>query len=271
MRSFHYKLMVCGQPSWRVIREALPELAYTPGMTRGFLLDKDNTVNRVAGRYIYTRVGKTVTLDKDSLQPKETPLETLEDCKFELDQQKGLACVHTRRGDLWALFEAIDTIPDASIELLDLNLNLKALLFDVMRGYKKNRVKTIRIRDYLARENMLSNSTFKLLEAQDAEKLVERFKDQLEAVSLALKLPDGPCTLGITRNGTVRASDDTPEDLLRFVKDLLPAHHESEVETVELQNPENLAKKAARELVSAVRKFGGSMTISSGGKSTTIK
>ena len=38
MRALHYKLMVCGQSSFRAIRDTLPQLTYEPGMQRGFLL-----------------------------------------------------------------------------------------------------------------------------------------------------------------------------------------------------------------------------------------
>jgi hypothetical protein len=237
MRSFHYKLMVCGQPSFRSVRDNLPQLAYEAGMQRGFLLEKDSSVNRVAGRYVYTKVGKTVTLDAATLQPKETPTETLAECRFELDQQKGLVMAQQRRGELNALHEALDSMPEVSVEFEDLNLNLTALMFDLQRAYKKNEVKSLRIKDYLARENMLASATFKLVEPQEAEKLAERFSDQLQAFTLTLKLPDGACAVTVTRNGSVRASDDTPDDVLRFVKDLLPAHHEAEVETTEVRDP----------------------------------
>lgn len=245
MRAFHYKLMTCGQPSFRSVSKTLPEITWEAGSQRGFLVDKDSNQNRVAGRYVYTKVGKAVTLDAETLQPKETPTETLAECKFELDQQKGLAMAQQRRGELNALHEALDAIPDVSIEFSDLNLNLTGLMFDVQRAYKKNEVKSLRIKDYLARENMLASATFKLIEPQEAEKLAERFSDQLQAFTLTLKLPDGACALTVTRNGTVRASDDTPEDVLRFVKDLIPAHHEAEVETTEVRDP--VAAKRTRK------------------------
>lgn len=245
MRAFHYKLLVCGQPSFRSIREALPQVAYEAGAQRGFLLDKDNSQNRVAGRYVYTKVGKVVNLDPTTLQPKEVAVESLAECKFELDQQKGLAMAQQRRGELNSLHEALDSIPETSVEFEDLNLNLCALMFDIQRAYKKNQVKSLRIKDYLARENMLANATFKLVEPQEAEKLAEKFAEQLQGFTLTLKLPDGACALTVTRNGSVRASDDTPEDVLRFVKDLLPAHHEAEVETTEVRDP--VAAKRTRK------------------------
>jgi len=237
MRTLHYKAMNCGQGSFRAIRDAIPQLGYEAGMQRGFLLSKDSTVNRVRGRYIYTKLGKIVKIDPETLQPKEEATESLAECQFELDQQKGLAMVEQRRGELNALHEAVDSIPDSQVEFEDLNLNLLQLMFEVQGAYKKNEVKTLRIRDYLARENMLANASFKILDREGAEKIAEKFSDQLDAFTLTLKLPDGACALTVTRKGTVRASDDTPDELLLFVKDLLPRFHEAEVETAEVVDP----------------------------------
>ncbi len=237
MRAFHYKLLVCGQPSFRVIRDTLPQLAYEPGMERGFLLANENTQNRVKGRYIYTKIGKVVKIDADSLEPKEEPTESLAECRFELDQQKGLVAVEQRRGELNALYEAIDAVPDVHAAFEDLNLNLSELLFEVQGAYKKNTIKSLRIKDYLAREHMLTSATFKVIEPTEGEKLAERFSDQMEAFTLTLKLPDGACALTVTRNGSVRTSDDAPDELLLFVKDLLPRFHEAEVETAEVVDP----------------------------------
>jgi hypothetical protein len=237
MRALHYKFMTCGQPSFRAIRDTMPSLAYEPGMQRGFLLCKDSTVNRVRGQYVYTKLGKLTKIDPETLQLKEEATESLAECRFELDQQKGLAMVEQRRGELNALHEAIDAIPEATVEFEDLNVNLCELMFEVQRAYKKNVIKTLRIRDYLARENMLANASFKVLEPVEGEKIAEKFADQLEAFTLTLKLPDGACALTVTRKGTVRASDDAPDELLLFVKDLLPRFHESEVETAEVVDP----------------------------------
>jgi hypothetical protein len=237
MRAFHYKSMTCGQPSFKAIRDTLPSLSYEAGMQRGFLLNKDSTLNRVRGQYVYTKLGKLAKIDPETLQVTEEAVESLAECRFELDQQKGLAMVEQRRGELNALHEAVDSIPDANVEFEDLNINVAELMFEVQRAYKKNVIKTLRIRDYLARENMLANASFKVLEPQDGEKIAEKFSDQLEAFTLTLKLPDGACALTVTRKGTVRASDDAPDELLLFVKDLLPRFHESEVETAEVVDP----------------------------------
>jgi len=237
MLALHYKILVCGQNSFRTVRDTLPELSYEPGMERGFLLSKESNQNRVKGRYIYTKFGKQVSIDAQSLEPKEETTESLVECRFELDQQKGLACVEQRRGELNALFEALDAMPNTHVVFEELNLNLCELMFEIQGAYKKNTIKALRIKEYLARENMLTNATFKVLEPTEGEKLAERFSDQLEAFTLQLKLPDGAVALTVTRKGSVRASDDAPDELLMFVKDLLPRFHEAEVETTQAVDP----------------------------------
>lgn len=237
MRALHYKLLVCSQASFRSTRDTLPQLAYEAGMERGFLLDKESNQNRVVGRYVYTRTGKAVALDPETLQPVEQETKSLAECRFELDQQKGLVMAEQRRGELNALFEALDAIPDVNVEFEELNLNLPQVLAEVQSVYKKNEVRTLRIKEYLARENMIATASFKLVDRQGAEKIVDQYSDQLEGFTLKLKLPDGSCDLTVTRKGTVRVSDDAPEDLLFLVKGLLPQFHEAEVETTQVVDP----------------------------------
>jgi hypothetical protein len=238
MRSHHYQLFSCSQTGFRRIRELLPELAWQRGLERGFVLDEQiGSATRLRGRYIYTKHAKAARLDPETLQATEEAVQTLVDCRFELDQQKGLVMAEQRRGELSALYEALDALPDVHASFEELNLILAPLLFEVQSAYKKNTVKSIRIKDYLAREHMLTSATFKIMEPQDAERLVERFADQLEAFTLTLKLPDGGINLTVGRKGSVRASDDAPDELLLFAKDLLPRFHEAEVETTEVRDP----------------------------------
>lgn len=237
MRVYHYRLLICGEKSFATLRQALAQLVYEPGNQRGFIPALDAGFSRLAGRMVYTRLGKRVALDAKTLEPTEALVETLADLRFELDRLKGLAMVERRRGDFSVLYEALDAIPDVQVTLEDLNLNLQALLEDLQGAYKKNTVKTLRIQDYLARENMLATASFKILEEPDADKIAEKFNDQLAAFTLGLKLPDGAASITVTRNGTVRVSDGMPDDVLAFVKDLLPRFHEAEVETAEVTAP----------------------------------
>jgi hypothetical protein len=257
MRTLHYKLMVAGQLSFRLIKSTLPDLEYQPGAQRGFLMSKETSQNRTKGKYIYTKIGKKVSIDPESLEPVEDAVETLAMAHFELDQQKGLVSVEQRRGELNALYEALDAIPEATMEFEELNLNLYDMALEIAHAYKKNAVKSIRIKDYLARENMLANTTFKLLDPQDSWRIMEKFSDQLEAVTFTLKLPDGACSLKITRKGSVSMSDDGPDELLLFVKDLLPRFHESEVETTEVIDPAPpkavAAKAGEQKMLAGVR------------------
>lgn len=238
MQVRHYKLLIAGQPSFRTVRDMLPSLTWQPGRERGFLLkEKESNQNRVKGDYIYTKFSKVVSLDEETLEQKEEQVEELTMARFEIDQKKGLVMCEKRRGELNALFEALDSIPEAHVSFEELNLNLLDMIFEIQSAYKKNEIKSVKIRDYLAREHMIANATFKIIAPQDGERILEKFSDQLDAVTLVLKMPDGAVNLTVTRKGTVRCSDDAPDELLLFVKDLLPRFHEAEVETAEVVDP----------------------------------
>lgn len=234
MRTTNYQIMVCGGSSFRSINETLEKLEYEAPMERGFLIAPESNVNRIKGRFVHTIYGRTTSLDPDSLEEVSEQVESLAEVRFELDQKKGLVSVEGPRSGLGIVWEALETIPDVHTAFEDLRLNLKDLLFELQGAYKKHTVKSLKIRDYLAREHMLTSGSFKVLEPQDAEKIVEKYADQLDAFTLGLKLPDGAVAITVTRKGVVRASDDTPDEVLMFIKDLLPQFHEAEVETTEI-------------------------------------
>lgn len=237
MRICHYKLLIIGLPSWTALQAGIAGAQYTPGARSGFLPAKTDSKNAVSGRYVYTRVEARTHLDPETLEPVDEPVETLAVCHYAFDFTKGLAMVERTRAGFNALYECLDQLPDVHAEFEDLNLNLLDLMFELQGAYKKNMIKSLRISDYLARENMLTSTAFKLLEPLEGDKIAEKFSDQLDAFTLTLKLPDGIVSLTVTRRGTVRASDDCPDELLLLVKDLLPRFHEAEVETATVMDP----------------------------------
>lgn len=232
----HYQLFTASQDSFKAICEAArPVVSFGLGRHAEHPLlaisppgDDDNR--------LYGKIVRRVTLSVDDLHPTtlvQTPrlVEVLRAFRFVLDQHKGLVYVEGKRTNLNVLFEELDNLPDAYVTLEDLNLNLPELLDELRQGYPKHVLKSLRLRDYIARENMLATAGFKPLDQVDVIGLVERFSDQIDAFNIQIKLPDGPCALSLNRKGTLRASGHTPDELLDFVRDLLPRYHESEVET----------------------------------------
>jgi hypothetical protein len=84
---------------------------------------------------------------------------------------------------------------------------------------------------------MTCTGGFKVLDVREGEKLCERFSDQLEGVTLSFKLPSGKCNLTVTKKGSLRFSDDAPQDLIDYARQQLPRFHEAEVETAEIRDP----------------------------------
>lgn len=54
---------------------------------------------------------------------------------------------------------------------------------------------------------------------------------------VTLVMPDGRCSLTVTRRGDLRYSDNAPEELIRYARDCMPRFHEAEVETAEVATP----------------------------------
>ncbi len=236
MRAFHYKILVSSGESFKAMRRAMDELAYEARMERGFILAAGDASN-IDGKYYYVKTNKAKVIDRKTLKQVEEKSESLAECRFKLDLQHGLVGVEERRGELNALFEALDAMPDVGVDFADLNLNLKDLVFELQHAYNKNEIRSIRISQYLARENMTSSATFKILDVREGEKLCEKFAAQLEAVTISFKLPSGRCNFTVTKKGSLRFSDDAPQDLIDYARAQLPRFHEAEVETAEIRDP----------------------------------
>lgn len=207
---------------------------------KGFSIGQcDNT--KIRGKYIWKDTAQVDSIDPETLEPIKKDVKHLCAAPFELNFAK-----QHMRVDKKAHFEivqiALETIENAQFGLVDYEINLPQMVFEIQGAWKKNRIETLGIQDYLARENMIADASFKILEDLDAEKLVEKFDDQLKSVKLVLALPDGKVQLTVTRDGQIRVSDDAPEEIIMFVRDVMPQFHEPAVETTNLSPAQHLAK-----------------------------
>ena len=227
----HFKILECSGESFAAMRRALGELTYQPMMERGFVVTKDEP-SFIEGRYIYVKSARLKQLHRETLVPIDPVNETLQEVRFALDLKHGLVSVHGPRGGFNVLFEALDSLPDVSVEFGDLNINIKDYVFELQHAYNKNEIRALKLSDYIAKENMLARATFKVLDVREGEKLTEKFQDQLAAVKLDFKLPTGKCNVTVSRRGSVSMSDDAPREIIDYARDQLPRFHEAEVETV---------------------------------------
>ncbi len=237
MPSYHFKLIGSSQDSFRAMRKAMTGLPFDLRNRRGFVLDESAGQNRIKGKLYYLKTTNVKSINPKDLKPIETKAETLTECKFEVDQEHGLVASEDRRGELNVLFEQLDAMPDVHVNFEDLNLNLKDYVFELQSAFNKNEIRNVRIKDFQAREPMIGNASFKVLDTRESEKIVEKYAEQVEAVSVSFKLPDGRCNLTATKRGSLRFSDNAPDDLVRYARDLMPRFHEAEVETKEVLDP----------------------------------
>lgn len=192
----------------------------------------------VRGKLLYVKTRVVKSIDRSTLKPMEAKEETLQEVLFELDLQRGMVSVEGPRSGLNVLFEALDAMPGVAVEFSDLNLSLKDYVFEMQHAFNKNAIRVIKVKDYLARENVTGSPSFKLLDVQDGEKLVEKWNDQAEAVKLDFKLPSGRVSFGVKKRGTLSFTDDTPQELMDYARGQLPRFHEAEVETAEVRDPQ---------------------------------
>ncbi len=234
MRTMHYKQLICSGDSFKKAREAMAALNYEARMERGFITQESGP-SCIIGKYYYMKTNVVKSIDRKTLKPIEERGESLCEVLFTLDLRLGLVSVEGRRSGLNALYEALDALPDVSMEFQDLNLNLKDYVFELQHAFNKNEIRVIKVKDYIARENALASPSFKVLDVREGEKLVEKWADMAEAVKLDFKLPSGKVSFGVKKRGTLTFTDDSPQELIDYARDQLPRFHEAEVETAEVR------------------------------------
>jgi hypothetical protein len=230
MQVRNYKIMHCSQDSFEAALNEIAENPMAPDAPEGFALTSHED-NRLTGIYTYPRTKKVKRLDEKG-ELEIVGVVDIQRCRFCLNQRKGLAYVEGARGHFPVLYERLDEAQDVRITFEDYHLDLAEIYHEFAGNFPKHRVKSLKIKDYLAKENMIGTPTFQVLEPAEAFTLVERFKDKLQAFSLAIKMPDGTVSLKIDKRGTVWASDDAPEELLMYAQDSVVRYHEEEIETV---------------------------------------
>lgn len=231
-----HKLFIAGKHTQRLLVNALPQLHWQKGMNRGFSLHTCDA-KKVIGAFAWRQKLELESHDEETLAPTVTSKTVVCKTAFTIDFNKGLVWADKAPG-ITQLYEALDSIPDATLQFDDLNLNLEELYSEFSGAYKKQQVTGLKLADYLAEKgDLLASPMFKLLDPAVEWKLIEKFSDQLKAIRATLKLPDGACSVTIHKGGKVQVGDTAPDELLMFLRDILPRFHEAEVETVAAEDP----------------------------------
>ncbi len=232
MKAYHYKKLICGNATRDVLLDSLHAGTWYKGADEGFSIGQfDKKI--LGGCYIWRETIEIDTVDEDSLEDIKREIRRLQKAHFILSFGEAYVRVQ-KKAHFGILYDAFDRMKDVHLEFEAFQIDLEGMVFEIQSAYKKNQIAGIGIKDYLAREQMITDATFKPLEAMVGENVIEKFSDQIKSVKLQMALPDGPCPLTITRDGSVSLGDDAPDELLMFVRQMMPRFDVPDVETAEV-------------------------------------
>lgn len=230
MKAYHFKKLICGNATRDVLLDSLHAGTWYKGADSGFSIGQfDKKI--LGGCYIWRETIQVSTVNEDTLEDMERAVRRLQKAHFILSFGEAYVRVE-KKAHFGILFDALDTLKGVHLEFEAFQIDLEGMVFEIQSAWKRNDIESIGIKDYLAREQMITDATFRPLEAMVGEKVIEKFGDQIKSVKLQMKLPDGPCPLTVTRDGSVSLGDDAPDELLMFVRQIMPRFDVPEVETV---------------------------------------
>lgn len=247
MITWHYRDFLCGGLSWDAIARLQWDQWLAPEAFRW--RGRQYAPGRVYGKLLHRHLQEITTVNPESWEPEKRSVEVNEVFDFRLIRSRGLVGVQGRKGDVGVLAAALDAAK-IWVELVPIELDLVGILETLRSSYQLHDVKAVRIEDFLAhKDELLTSASFKLLEREFTDRVIQKYSDQLGAFTLAVKLADGACSVKVTRDGTVSLGDDQPElhslleNCVQNQRQPVAAH----VETVVIQDPENPRGMTGRE------------------------
>ncbi len=234
MSTLHSKIFRISKNAFSKLNQELEKFRYNPKQREGFILE-ENGAAKIKGRYMYPALQKVKATNPETLEEEQLEQSVMMTARFFLRPGKGLACSYERRRDLSVLEEIFNGLPEVACELEDFSLDVIEIYKTLQGLYGRVDLRSLRIKDYLGQEGLLTTANFKLMEPGYQEKIFKKYQDQSQAITLSLMTDEGRHTLSLTKNGTLRSSDGIPEEILEATLNMLPEfHHDPKVELVEI-------------------------------------
>lgn len=242
MSSIHAKRLKVSKTSFDKMKEHFEGGTYKYNAKRGtgYLLDKDLAgffdmkprVGVMVGKFMYLQTYKAQGVDRNTLEPEEKKVEVTKRVDFEINLNKQLIIVDEKSAD-------IDKLLDEAEGMADVGFLAETFDVDVIEHFKaleelspKNALEltSIRIVDYQGREGLIATGNFKLLETAKRDAIFKTHQDSARAYTATIETEEGPQNITVTSRGSVRYSQDFPENLLEAAVGSLPAFQREEAE-----------------------------------------
>lgn len=240
----------------------MKELAWEPGMTRGFGMIGEE-VNEIHGA-LYSERAFTLkrVFDPNKRTEDDEVVRRMTRAKFILDFKRGTIGFHERK-DMKGVVEALDGLPNVTFGLADFKLDMFEVLSELGQSYKETQIDRLGIGDYMERTHALTaDVAFKPSENGKAWDAVNAYKKQLRAFAVTIKhgkKANGTALkvkVAVNERGAVTFSDNVPTEMRDHVLGMLQRYDldkdaQPERYGVSMDKEALLAEKALAEALAA--------------------
>jgi len=234
MQATHAKILNISKDCFSALADGMKEYEYSPKRREGFILH-EAAANRIQGKYMYPDAQKVRGIDPETLEVTEELIPRMQTCTFELILSTNLARVTERRKDLAALEDVFNGMEGVRCEMEDFATDVVEIFRTLRQQWGTLDLRNMRIKDYLGREGLLTTANFKLMEPGNMDAIFDKYKGSVTGFAASIKTDMGKQQISVAKNGSIRASEDIPPDMLQTTLNLLSQFHETvEVEMVEV-------------------------------------
>jgi len=235
MNAEHNAMLNIAESSFRCIAKGMKCMAYSAMRGSGFIIH-DVQPARITGMLAYPKMVEVKGHDPETFEATscETPVLLL--TNFELSMARQSIRVTERRSDMAVIEDLLNGMDGVRCEVEAYAASIPEVFHGLLESYPNLDVRKLRIKDVInARDATLATANFALMEPSMRDELLTRYSDSIQGFSATLKTDMGKQTLSVNKNGSIRASEDIPPELIATLRALIREHHETiEVEIVTL-------------------------------------
>jgi hypothetical protein len=238
------------------LKMAVDLKGWSKGMLEGFSVGVCDE-RQIRGRWVYKDRYAIENYSEDTLELEPRTVEARMVAPFTIDFERSLLRAD-KAGDVKLLLDVFARISDVDIYTEDLAIDLYELNKAFCSKYKKNLLAEMGLKEVLHDKVLVTNAQFKLLDEDQREKMLDKYRDQLKALHFVIKDEFSVYKVKLSSKGTISYEEDAPPATLQILEDMMMAFHDPDVAVLVADVVDAHNEQREREAKSrAAKKKGG--------------
>ena len=232
--AIHFRRLVIDEEQRAKLMLECRKQAFDLRTKTGYFLQQPDLEGEFPVRLIHGKLVKTKALVVDEqndhhleFEKREWQVDFATDIVF--DFNNGVVFVKGSKSGFGHLMKTIESM-DVDLTIEDIQVDIKAMLDDVRKNYKKSLIKSVVVKNYIAQHGMQISGTFKATPDSDSVEFAVDHASSMTKWQLQCEHGDSKFKITVSEKGDVSISGEAPEGLIELLGSLMIKHNLVDVE-----------------------------------------